>query len=102
MKQKVTAILAIETSCDETAIAVVECAGGVKNPRFKIRANVVSSQVKLHAPFGGVVPNLAKREHIKNLPIVLERALKKAGLSPDALRGRGEHFVPAVTVGPGL
>jgi len=38
-------ILAIETSCDETAIAVVDCAGGIKNPRFKIRANIVSSQV---------------------------------------------------------
>src|SRR3989344_874443 len=91
-------ILGIETSCDETAIAVVDCAGGIKNPRFKIRASVVSSQIKIHAPFGGVVPNLAKREHIKNLPLVLERALRKARISHHAK----EIGAIAVTVGPGL
>ena len=81
-------ILAIETSCDETAIAVVEC-GGIKRgaPNFsakggsasggKILSNIVSSQVKVHAPFWGVVPNLAKREHQKNLPLVLIKALKE-------------------------
>jgi len=81
-------ILAIETSCDETAIAVVEC-GGIKRgaPNFsakggsasggKILSNIVSSQVKVHAPFWGVVPNLAKREHQKNLPSVLIKALKE-------------------------
>jgi len=98
MSRTTKTILAIETSCDETAVAVVECAGGIKNPRFKIRANIVSSQVKLHAPFGGVVPNLAKREHIKNLPTVLERALRKT----DITKPEREIDVIAVTVGPGL
>ena len=46
-------ILAIETSCDETAIAVLEAKGGIKNPRFKILSNIVSSQVKIHAKWGG-------------------------------------------------
>ena len=67
-------ILAIETSCDETAIAVVE----VKNSQLKILSNVVSSQVKIHAKWGGVVPTLAKREHQKNLVPVLMKALKEA------------------------
>ncbi|MBI2625932.1 tRNA (adenosine(37)-N6)-threonylcarbamoyltransferase complex transferase subunit TsaD, partial [Candidatus Parcubacteria bacterium] len=63
-------ILAIETSCDETAAAVVDTAKDRDRnvpPRFHVRSNVVSSQVKMHAPFGGVVPNLAKREHQRNL-----------------------------------
>ena len=63
-------ILSIETSCDETAIALVEASGGIKKPHFKVLQNIVSSQVALHAPFGGVVPNIAKREHIKNLPTI--------------------------------
>ena len=64
-------VLAIETSCDETAIALVEASGGLRSPRFRILKDIVSSQVKIHQPFGGVVPSLAKREHLKNLPIVL-------------------------------
>ncbi|MBI3458927.1 hypothetical protein HY061_01545 [Candidatus Azambacteria bacterium] len=60
-------ILAIETSCDETAIAIIEAKGGLSKPSFKVLANVISSQVKVHQKFGGVVPNLAKREHEKNL-----------------------------------
>ncbi len=73
-------ILAIETSCDETAAAVIEARGGMARPRFDILSNVVSSQVKIHRPFGGVVPNLAKREHQKNLIPVLIQALKQSGL----------------------
>src|SRR3989344_5674974 len=69
-------ILAIETSCDETAIAVLE----VQEMRFSILSNLVASQIKVHAPFGGVVPNLAKREHRKNLPILLKRTLKEVEL----------------------
>lgn len=89
-------ILGIETSCDETAIAIVEAKGGMKSPSFRILSNVVASQVKLHATFGGVVPNLAKREHQKNLPLVLNKAIREARVTPkhiDAI---------AVTVGPGL
>lgn len=85
-------ILAIETSCDDTCIAVIEAG----SRGIKILSNVVSSQVKLHAKYGGVYPFLAKREHQKNLPAVLKKALKKAGLSIPKI----DLF--AVTVGPGL
>ncbi|MDP3727015.1 MAG: tRNA (adenosine(37)-N6)-threonylcarbamoyltransferase complex transferase subunit TsaD, partial [bacterium] len=73
-------ILGIETSCDESAVAVLDIAGPAAKPRVKVLANVVASQVKLHAKFGGVVPNLAKREHQRNLVPVLLMALKEAGL----------------------
>ena len=91
-------ILAIETSCDETAIAVLEGLGSrVKGQeKFKILSNVVLSQIKIHKPFGGVVPNLAKREHQKNLPIVLKQALKEAKISQKKIDAI------AVTYGPGL
>ncbi|OGZ57684.1 MAG: tRNA (adenosine(37)-N6)-threonylcarbamoyltransferase complex transferase subunit TsaD [Candidatus Ryanbacteria bacterium RIFCSPLOWO2_12_FULL_47_9c] len=95
---KFKTILGIETSCDETSIAVLTCSGGLAKPHFKIKSNVISSQVKLHAPYGGVVPNLAKREHIKNLPIILQRAIRKAGVT----RPEKEIDALAVTVGPGL
>ncbi|MEK7576181.1 MAG: tRNA (adenosine(37)-N6)-threonylcarbamoyltransferase complex transferase subunit TsaD [Patescibacteria group bacterium] len=112
--RKTTTILAIETSCDETGIAILDCSGGFANPKFEIRANVITSQIELHKEFGGVVPNIAKREHIKHLPILLVDALKKAGINPDALWDRGSDLrqgskrrrkpidALAVTVGPGL
>ena len=74
-------ILAIETSCDETAISVVSGKGGLKKPVFKVLAHFVSSQTAIHAPYGGVVPNLAKREHQRNLVPLLLEALEKAGLN---------------------
>jgi len=86
-------ILAIETSCDDTCVAIVEIRGK-KNPKFNILANIVSSQVKIHTKWGGVYPTLAKREHQKNLPLVLKRVLKKAG--------NQKINLIAVTVGPGL
>lgn len=87
-------ILSIETSCDETAIALVEAKGGKNAPKFKVHKNLVTSQINIHRPFGGVVPNLAKREHIKNLPILLDQIGTEKDLQKiDAL---------AVTVGPGL
>ncbi len=68
-------ILAIETSCDETALAVLECSGGLERPSFTIKADALHSQTKEHAPFGGVFPALAKREHAKNLiPLFLSLA----------------------------
>ncbi|HRY76876.1 MAG TPA: tRNA (adenosine(37)-N6)-threonylcarbamoyltransferase complex transferase subunit TsaD [Candidatus Paceibacterota bacterium] len=70
-------ILGIETSCDETAISLLE---SDRKGNYKILSNVVSSQIKVHAPFGGVVPSLAKREHQKNLIPVLKTALKEAKL----------------------
>ncbi len=90
-------ILAIETSCDDTGIAVLEIKGG-KNPIFKILAEGISSQVKIHAEYGGVFPALAKREHIKNLPILLDKVLKKAKLENKKI----PVDIVAVTSGPGL
>lgn len=89
-------ILAIETSCDETACAVVEARGTRARPQFHVRSSVVASQVKIHSPFGGVVPTLAAREHVKNLPVVFARAMREAHITLkniDAI---------AVTQGPGL
>ncbi len=80
-------ILAIETSCDETAIAVLSVSDG-NDPTFRLRANVVHSQIAIHAPYGGVFPALAKREHSKNLIPVLLRALKNAGMFKIAPQGR--------------
>lgn len=87
-------ILAIETSCDETALALVEASGGIRAPKFKVLKEVVASQIEVHRPWGGVVPNLAKREHEKNLPV----AYKKIA---SAVRGKKIDVV-SVTVGPGL
>src|SRR3989344_2454718 len=94
---KAIKILGIDTSCDDTAVAIVK----IKNQKSKIKnfeilSNVVSSQVKLHAKYGGVYPFLAKREHQKNLPLVFKKALGEAGLLIS-----GVDFI-AVTVGPGL
>jgi len=74
-------ICSIETSCDETAIAIAEFSGSKKRPALRVLSHIVSSQVKLHAKFGGVVPNLAKREHEKNLVPILLRALTEARFS---------------------
>ena len=102
-------ILAIETSCDETALALIEAEGGLAAPRIHVVENLVSSQIAVHAPFGGVVPNLAKREHIKNLPILYRKIFSKepiaksAGGHPSfALRHLPAIDMIAVTVGPGL
>ncbi|MDD5430766.1 MAG: tRNA (adenosine(37)-N6)-threonylcarbamoyltransferase complex transferase subunit TsaD [Candidatus Pacebacteria bacterium] len=92
MKPKI--ILAIETSCDDTSIAAVKCSGSLTNPKFEVLKNIVSSQIKIHRPFGGVVPNLAKREHIKNLPKILKL------ISKDFDVKKIDYI--AVTVGPGL
>jgi N6-L-threonylcarbamoyladenine synthase len=89
-------ILGIETSCDDTGIAVLEITEGL-NPQFSILSNIVASQIDVHQKYGGVFPTLAKREHIKNLPIALETALKSVvGSDPTTLSGI------AVTYGPGL
>lgn len=82
-------ILGIESSCDETAAAVVE--GG-----RLVRSDVVSSQVALHAPYGGVVPELASRAHVQQIVPVIEAALAQAGCTLGELDGI------AVTRGPGL
>ncbi len=88
-------ILGIETSCDETAMSVIGVSG--KNS-IKVLSNVISSQVKLHAKYGGVVPNLAAREHVKNIKHVFGLALKVAGINDF----EKEIDLIAVTRGPGL
>ena len=72
-------ILAIETSCDETAIALLDAEGDVDDATFTIRGNALFSQVELHQAYGGVYPNIAKREHAKNLVPILQAALSEAG-----------------------
>ncbi len=119
-------ILAIETSCDETALSLVEAGGGLEHPKFKILKNLVTSQIKIHRPYGGVVPNLAKREHLRNLPILFKKIIgdevkkkskiknQKSKISPPLARScqnagqiKIKKFLKtidlvAVTVGPGL
>ncbi|MBT2758081.1 tRNA (adenosine(37)-N6)-threonylcarbamoyltransferase complex transferase subunit TsaD [Mesobacillus foraminis] len=87
--EKDQVILGIETSCDETAVAIV------KNGR-EIVANVVSSQIESHKRFGGVVPEIASRHHVEQVTIVLEEALRQAKMDIDNIDAI------AVTEGPGL
>lgn len=87
-------LLSIETSCDDTAITLFEAKGGMQNAEFEILSNNSNSQIPVHIPHGGVYPKLAKGEHIKNLPILLEKTLIEAG-------NPGVDLI-AVTYGPGL
>lgn len=73
-------ILAIETSCDETAIAILECTGNKDRAEFVVLGNALISQIDIHKEYGGVFPALAKREHAKNLVPILEAALEEAEL----------------------
>ena len=82
-------LLAIETSCDETAAAVVDDA-------LSVRSSVVASQIDLHAAFGGVVPELASRAHLETVTPIVERSLSEAGVAGADLTA------VAVTSGPGL
>lgn len=82
-------ILGIETSCDDTAVAIID-------EKYDIKANVISSQIKIHNQYGGVVPELASREHVKNIVPVFNECLKEAGIKI--------NDIDAITVtkGPGL
>ena len=71
-------VLGIETSCDETAAAVVSTTGNPARP-WQTRANVIASQVNLHREWGGVVPEIASRQHVRDICGVVERALMDAG-----------------------
>lgn len=88
-KNKDILILGIETSCDETAVSVV------KNGRF-VLSNVISSQIDIHKLYGGVVPEIASRNHIQNIDIVYDKALHDANVSINDIDAI------AVTYGPGL
>lgn len=71
-------ILGIETSCDETGVSIIEASGDISSPHFTVLADALNSQIEIHKEYGGVFPNLAKREHQKNLVPLLIVALKKA------------------------
>jgi len=124
-------LLSIETSCDETAISVVEAAGDFPHATYRVLGNALFSQIDIHREYGGVFPLIAKREHIATVVPMLEKALKEAnlittpatntvdttsietllarepGLSDNLLTFHLEHGIPpigaiAVTSGPGL
>ena len=80
-------ILAIESSCDETAAAVV------KNGRT-VLSNVISSQIELHKLYGGVVPEIASRKHIEKINQVIEAALAEAGMSLEQMEAVGVTYGP--------
>ena len=82
-------VLGIETSCDDTAAAVLE-------DGRKVRANLISSQDEIHSPYGGVVPELASRQHVRHILPIIDGALEKAGVGLKDIGGI------AVTRGPGL
>jgi N6-L-threonylcarbamoyladenine synthase len=82
-------VLGIETSCDETSVALLDGEG-------RILSNVVSSQVAMHARYGGVVPEIASRHHLENLPVVFEEALAAAGQKLE------DVDLVCATAGPGL
>ena len=88
-------LLAIETSCDETAAAVIAETGDPSRP-WEIRSNVVASQDAIHREWGGVVPELASRQHVRDICGVVDAALARAGVTMDAVEA------VAVTQGPGL
>ncbi len=79
-------ILAIETSCDETAVSIVDATGELASASFHVLGNALLSQASAHAKFGGVYPNLAKREHAKHLTSLLEKALREAGMFTESAR----------------
>ncbi len=81
-------VLAIETSCDETSVAVVN--------DNQILSNIVLSQIFVHAPFGGVVPEIAARHHLSNLPVIFDQAVRQAQVDLSRIDA------VAVTIGPGL
>lgn len=93
-------ILVIETSCDDTACAILEAKKEKKFLKFNTLANVVSSQVKIHKKYGGIVPNLASREHLKNIDIVFNEAIKQAGWQKKDIIKKIDLLT--VTSGPGL
>src|SRR5213596_945124 len=81
-------VLGIETSCDETSVAFVD--------ENRILSNIISSQVKVHEKYGGVVPELASRHHLDNISWVLNEAFVQAAVREEDVQGIG------VTYGPGL
>ncbi len=96
MLNKFVNILSIETSCDETAAAVLNCDLKSKNPNFSVVSSVVNSQIQQHSKFGGVVPEIAARAHLENITSVVDKALSDASLQLKDIN----YIAP--TTGPGL
>lgn len=96
LNSKKVTLLAIETSCDETAAAILRGNLNSKNPDFKILSSVINSQIKIHKKTGGVIPEIAARAHVKNIVPVVEKTLRSAKMNLADL----DYF--AVTSGPGL
>jgi N6-L-threonylcarbamoyladenine synthase len=88
--------LGIETSCDETALCLLETHDNDGVFEYRVLGNIVHSQIDVHKEYGGVFPMLAKREHIKNLPILYEKVLNDSGIKENQINRI------AVTRGPGL
>ncbi|HXA39924.1 MAG TPA: tRNA (adenosine(37)-N6)-threonylcarbamoyltransferase complex transferase subunit TsaD [Phenylobacterium sp.] len=86
-------VLGLETSCDETAAAVVRLG---PDGAVEVKSSVIASQIAAHAPFGGVVPEIAARAHVESIDAIAAEALREAGVGFDALTG------VAATAGPGL
>ncbi|MBP8617623.1 MAG: tRNA (adenosine(37)-N6)-threonylcarbamoyltransferase complex transferase subunit TsaD [Candidatus Pacebacteria bacterium] len=91
-------ILSIETSCDETAMALLNISQSKSKIQYRVLSESVASQIKLHRRYGGVVPNLASREHAKNFPIILKQTLKTS-YPPISFKNLD---LIAATIGPGL
>jgi N6-L-threonylcarbamoyladenine synthase len=89
-------ILAIETSCDETAVSIVEVTGDFPHATYRVLGNALYSQIDIHREFGGVYPTVAKREHAKTLVPMLKKALDDANLeihNADPLVGESRHTI---------
>jgi len=93
-KQKNLTILAVETSCDETAASIVK--SNPQNGKILVLSNIISSQIEIHKKYGGVVPEVAAREHVLNILPVINEALIKAKITPQKID------LLAITKGPGL
>ena len=81
-------MLGIETSCDETAAAVVRLSG---DGTTAVLSSVVASQIVVHAPYGGVVPEIAARAHVEVIDTVIAKAMDHAGIDFETLDGGGGH-----------
>ncbi|MEA3398298.1 MAG: tRNA (adenosine(37)-N6)-threonylcarbamoyltransferase complex transferase subunit TsaD [Patescibacteria group bacterium] len=93
-------ILGIETSCDETAASIIKDLKRGKYASLQVLSNIISSQIKIHKQYGGVVPEVAAREHVLNILPVIDKSLAKAGLTRKTAMKKLNAI--AVATGPGL
>ena len=91
-------ILSIETSCDETAVSIITANGDFPLATYEVIGNALFSQIALHAPYGGVFPTLAKREHAKALVPLMQKALAEAELLVDGSHNATKTQIADITV----